>query len=37
MQVAKQEGEYLANVLLSGRFDQEQSTFNLPEKAQPFK
>jgi hypothetical protein len=37
MQVAKQEGEYLANVLLSGRFDQEQSTFNLPEKARPFK
>jgi len=36
-QVAKQEGEYLANVLVSGQWDQEQNTLQLPEKAQPFK
>jgi len=36
-QVAKQEGEYLANVLVSGQWDQQQSTFSLPQKAEPFK
>jgi hypothetical protein len=37
LQVAKQEGEYLASVLVSGQFDEQQSTFKLPEKAGPFK
>jgi hypothetical protein len=37
LQVAKQEGEYLASVLVSGQFDEQQNTFKLPEKAGPFK
>lgn len=37
LQVAKQEGEYLANALVSGQFDEQQNKFKLPEKAGPFK
>lgn len=37
LQVAKQEGEYLASVLQNGQFDQKENTFKLPEKAEPFK
>jgi hypothetical protein len=36
-QVAKQEGEYLASALIKGQWDQEENTFKLPEKSQPFK
>lgn len=36
-QVAKQEGEYLASILVSGKFDEKQNTFDLPEKTGPFK
>lgn len=37
LQVAKQEGEYLASILVSGKFDEKQNTFDLPEKTGPFK
>jgi hypothetical protein len=37
LQVAKQEGEYLAAVLQNGQFDQQENTFKLPEKTEPFK
>lgn len=37
LQVAKQEGEYLASILVTGKFDENQNTFDLPEKTGPFK
>lgn len=36
-QVAKQEGEYLASALMKGAWNQQDNTFILPEKSQPFK
>ena len=36
-QVAKQEGEYLAKVLVTGQWDQQENVLKLPENAQPFK
>lgn len=37
LQVAKQEGEYLAGVLVNGQWDQQENALKLTDKEQPFK